>query len=81
MRKLLTALVVAAICALPTVVTAGGSCGSSGAENKSGFQCTNQCPLAQKANSCRAKGAEASKTSGLVLNDLAKKVAANLKKI
>ena len=81
MRKLLTALVLTVAIALPTIAMAGGSCGSSGAAGKSGFQCTNQCPLAQKANSCRATGSEASKTSGLVQTDLAKKVAANLERI
>ena len=80
MRKLLSVLVIAAACALPTVAMAGGGCGSNNV-NGAGFQCTNQCPLAQKANTCRATGTEASKTSILVRTEKAKKVAGNLDRI
>ena len=65
MKKLLVLAVLAAglggaFAALPSAF-AGGCCGSGGACCKSddGFECSNQCPLAQEANKHRSSGREA----------------------
>lgn len=46
-----------------------------------GFQCANECPLAQTANSHRANGTEALAAQSVVRADVAARVEKNLAKI
>jgi hypothetical protein len=46
-----------------------------------GFQCSNECPLAQTANSHRANGTEALAAQSVVRADVAARVEKNLAKI
>lgn len=46
-----------------------------------GYRCENSCPLAKKANHCRAYGTESFASSKLARADLARTVVANLDRI
>jgi hypothetical protein len=73
MMKLFVAAAFAAL-ALPAFA-GGGSC------LKSGYRCENACPLAQKANVCRALGTEALASSPIARADVSKVVLDNLARI
>lgn len=69
MRNLFIALVAAAAAALPVAAVAGD------------YPCTNQCPLAEQANTHRSSGEESLRESGVVRHDVAAEVAKNLDRI
>lgn len=69
MRKLIIALAATAVAALPVAALAGD------------YPCTNQCPLAQQANTHRSSGEESLRESGVVRHDVAAEVAKNLDRI
>ncbi len=77
MKSLILSLAFAALVFVPAVARA--QC--SGSAPSSDYRCTNQCPLAKKANLRRAKGTEAYATSESVREALAKTVSANLDRI
>lgn len=80
MKKLLALAVVAAAVAAAVPAFAGGCCsGSAGA--KSGFDCQNQCPLAQDANTHRSTGHEAAAVSPCVRAAMACAVQRNLARV
>jgi opacity protein-like surface antigen len=70
MKKLLALAVLAAL-AVPAAA------GDTDRE----FDCSNQCPLAQQANTHRANGGEAAATSAVVQADIASQVERNLARI
>jgi hypothetical protein len=80
MKKILALAVVAAAVAAAVPAFAGGCCsGSAGAKN--GFDCQNQCPLAQDANSHRSMGRESMAVSTTVRAAVATMVQKNLARI
>lgn len=69
--KRLFALAVLAALALP----------AAAGDTDGGFDCSNQCPLAQQANTHRSTGGEAAATSAVVQADIASRVERNLARI
>jgi len=88
MKKLLVLAVLAAglgaaLAAVPPAF-AGGCCGGSGAccaKSDDGFECSNQCPLAQEANKHRASGRESASLSTALRATYAATVQRNLSRI
>ena len=58
MKKLLVLAVALVAVAAAVPAFAGGCCSGSAAKADGGFDCSNQCPLAQDANKCRSVGRE-----------------------
>lgn len=71
MRKFLSLVAIAALCALPAAALAGDSC----------YRCTNQCPLAKQANEHRSQGTEAARTAPSMREITVRTVTENLEKI
>jgi hypothetical protein len=89
MKKLLVLAVLAAglgaaVAAVPPAF-AGGCCGGGGggccAKSDDGFECMNQCPLAQEANKHRASGRESFAVSTALRATYAATVQKNLARI
>jgi hypothetical protein len=88
MKKLLVLAVLAAglgssLAAIPSAFAGGCGCGGAGCVCKSddGFECSNQCPLAQEANKHRSSGRESLSLSTALRATYAASVQRNLARI
>jgi hypothetical protein len=79
MKKLLVLAVVAGFVAPAFAGGCKSSCG--GGANSAGYDCLNQCPLAQDANTRRSSGREAFATSAGVRSRLGAALQRNLARV
>ena len=81
MRPIVITIVLTVVCVLAGPAFAGGERGCCPGAALEGYDCENMCPLAQRANLCRAVGTEALVTSRVVRRDVTASIIRDLKKI
>jgi hypothetical protein len=82
MKKLVIVAVAALVASAIPAFAGGGCCGGKGAMSANGgFDCANECPLAQAANTHRSAGRESMAVSTAIRATLAASVQKNLARV